>query len=335
MAITYPLAEVEALTRAALLTSGAGEAAAESVTQSIVAAEADGIRSHGLARLPTYCAHLRCGKIDGHARPTVERRAAGVLRVDARDGFAHPAIDLGREPLAELARDSGIAAMAVTNSYNCGVVGYHLERLAELGLVALGFANAPASIAPWGGKTPVFGTNPLACAVPRADGPPLVIDQSSSVVAKSEVVVHKQSGEPLPEGWALDCEGRPTTDPEAALDGGTMVPMGGYKGANQALVVEVFAAVLAQATLSIDASSFATNDGGPPRTGQMFIALDPGSFAGAGFSQQIGRLLGAIAAQDGTRLPGDGRLAARARNAKEGVAVPEALHETLLGYAGR
>jgi (2R)-3-sulfolactate dehydrogenase (NADP+) len=222
--------------------------------------------------------------------------------------------------------------MAVTNSYNCGVVGYHLERIAEAGLMALGFVNAPASIAPWGGKAPVFGTNPLACAVPRTDGTPLVIDQSSSVVAKSEVVVHKQKGEPLPEGWALDKYGRPTTDPEAALDGGTMVPAGGYKGANQALIVELFASVLAGTTLSLDASSFATNAGGPPRTGQLFMALDPESFAGGGFARQLDRLLGAIAGQEGARLPGDGRLSARERTRTHGIEISDKLHRTLRGY---
>lgn len=333
MSVRLQLSDVEDLSRRALAASGVGESNLDPLVRSVVAAEADGIHSHGLARLPTYCEHARCGKIDGRARPRAERLKPGVLRVDARDGFAHPAIDLGLRTLPEMARETGLAAMAVTNSYNCGVVGYHLERIAEHGLMALGFVNAPASIAPWGGKDAVFGTNPLACAVPRRDRAPLVIDQSSSVVAKSEVVVHKQQGEPLPDGWALDKDGHPTTDPEAALAGGTMQPAGGYKGANQALIVELFAAVLARATLSIDASSFASNDGGPPRTGQLFLALDPGSFAGDGFADQLERLLAAITAQEGTRLPGDGRLAARERTARHGVEISDKLHDTLEGYA--
>ena len=333
MATKLSLQEVEDLTRRALTASGLAPASAEAVTKSVVASEADGIHSHGLARLPTYCEHARCGKIDGKAEPTATRIKPGVLQVDARDGFAHPAIDLGLEQLPAMARETGLAALAVTNSYNCGVVGYHLERIAQTGLVALGFVNAPASIAPWGGKDAVFGTNPLACAVPRRNGAPLVIDQSSSVVAKSEVVVHKQSGEPLPEGWALDADGHPTTDPAAALAGGTMVPAGGYKGANQALIVEIFAALMARATLSLDASSFATNDGGPPRTGQLFLAFDPDSFAGPGFADQLERLLGAIANQDGARLPGDGRLSARDRTARDGIEISDTLYQKLQGYA--
>ena len=329
---TLSLEEVHDLARRALIGAGTAPEIADSVAKSVAASEADGIRSHGLARLPTYCEHARCGKIDGHAKPTAERVKPGALKVDARDGFAHPAIDLGFQELPDMARENGIAAMAVTNSYNCGVVGYHVERLADEGLFALGFVNAPASIAPFGAKDPVFGTNPLACAVPRQGQAPLVIDQSSSVVAKSEIVVHKQKGEPIPEGWALDRDGNPTTDPETALAGGTMVPFGQYKGANQALVVELFATVLTGATLSLDASSFASNDGGPPRTGQFFIAADPATFAGPDHLDRLARLAGAITAQDGGRLPGEGRLKARLQTAEQGVKVPANLYDRIRSY---
>lgn len=331
---TLTLDDVRDLTRRALAANGVTETNRDPVAASVVAAEADGIRSHGLARLPTYCEHARVGKIDGAAEPTAERVGSGALRIDARDGFAHPAIDLGLAQLPDMAREAGIAAMAITNSYNCGVVGYHVERLAERGLIALGFVNAPASIAPFGAKEPVFGTNPVACAVPRSSGEaPLVIDQSSSVVAKSEIVVHKQKGEAIPEGWALDAAGASTTDPEAALAGGTMVPAGGHKGANQALLVELLAAVLTGATLSLDASSFAGNQGGPPRTGQFFIALEPETFGGSGYRDRLTRLLGAIVDQEGGRLPGEGRLRARTRTTHDGVRVPVRLLETIRGYA--
>ena len=331
MTVALSLDEVETLTWRALTASGTSEANARPVTASVVDSEAEGIHSHGLARLPTYCEHVRCGKVDGQAEPAVAASGPAFVTVDARDGFAHPAIDLGLERLPELAREAGLAALAVTNSYNCGVCGYHVRRIAEAGLLALGFVNAPASIAPWGGRAPVFGTNPLSCAVPRQNAPPLVIDQSSSVVARSEVIVHAQRGEPIPEGWALDSDGQVTTDPEAAL-AGSMVPAGGYKGAGIALIVELLAAVLTGAQLSIEASSFADNKGGPPRTGQLFLALDPARIGGPGFLDRLERLCGAILAQDGTRLPGDGRAAARLRTAREGVTIAAALHERLLGY---
>ncbi len=333
MSVSLTLSEVEELTRNALRASNVAEPNERSLTRSVVASEADGIHSHGLARLPTYCEHARCGKIDGHAQPTVQRVSTAGVRANAQGGFAHPAIDAGMEQFLPLARETGIAALAITHSYNCGVVGYHMERIADAGLVGLGFVNAPASIAPWGGNRPVFGTNPLACGVPRRDAPPLVIDQSSSVVAKSEIVVHKQKGEPIPEGWALDRDGHPTTDPDAALDGGTMVPMGGYKGAGIALIVEIMAAAVTGSNFAIDASSFADNKGSSPGTGQFFIAIDPTAFAGADFGDRLEHLFSAISEQEGARLPGQGRLAARERTALHGIEISENLLEKIRGYA--
>jgi (2R)-3-sulfolactate dehydrogenase (NADP+) len=330
--VTLTLAEVEALTAAALARSGVAAQNLGPLVASVVAAEADGIHSHGLARLPTYCEHARCGKINGAATPLLLRPRPGLVRVDAFDGFAHPAIELGLPALIGAARSQGIALLAVTNSYNCGVVGHHVERIAQAGLLGLAFVNAPASMAPAGGTRPVFGTNPVAFAAPRGDLPPLVLDQSASVVAKSELIVHQNRGEPIPLGWALDRDGNPTTDPAAGL-AGSMVPAGGYKGAGQALIVEMMAAWLTGASLSIDASSFADNKGGSPRTGQCFLAIDPGPLAGPEAAERLARLFGAIEEQDGARLPGSRRLAARARTAAEGVTIPAALHRRLQGYA--
>jgi (2R)-3-sulfolactate dehydrogenase (NADP+) len=328
------IAEIEALTHAALVACNTSEANANSVTRSVVAAELDGIHSHGLARLPTYCEHARCGKIDGQASPSVAQVAPAALRADAKDGFAHPAIDLGFAELIALAKTTGIAGLSVTNSYNCGVLGYHVEALASAGLVGLGYTNAPASIAPAGGTKAVFGTNPVACAAPDGKGgAAFVIDQSSSVIARSEVMVHAASGEPIPEGWAYDAEGQPTTDAAAAMKG-TMVPTGGYKGSGTALIVEVMAAALSGSTLSANASSFGGNEGGSPRTGQFFIAINPGPFSGNGFEARMSDLVAEITGQNGARLPGSRRRDARARIASEGVTITKALHEKLVAYKG-
>ena len=150
--ISLSLDRVDELTMRALTANNASAPNARSVSDSVVAAEADGIHSHGLARLPTYCEHAKCGKVDGNAIPTCQRVGTSALRVDAREGFAHPAIDLGLGQLVDVVRETGIAGMSVVNSYNCGVVGYHVERIANHQLVALGCVNAPASIAPWGGR---------------------------------------------------------------------------------------------------------------------------------------------------------------------------------------
>ena len=331
--VTLTLDAVGDLTGRVLRACGTDDLNAESVTRSVVAAEADGIHSHGLARLPTYAEHVLCGKVDGKAVATVSRPKPSAVVADAAAGFAHPAIDLALPELFAAADAQGAAVMTVTNSYNCGVVGYHVERIAEQGLLALGFVNGPAAIAPWGGAKGMFGTDPIAVACPRPGKPPLVIDQSSSVVAKSEVVVHAQRGEAIPEGWALDAEGQPTTDPDAALKG-TMVPTGGRKGANLALLIELMAAGLGGANFGYQASSFGGNEGGPPRTGQCFLAFDPGAFGGD-LETRADALFAAILDQPGTRLPGERRLKARERIAQEGVAIAPALHQKLEDYAGR
>lgn len=317
------LDEIERLAFSALSRAGTDPENAGPVARSIADAEAQGLPSHGLLRLGTYCDHVACGKVDGRAKPAMTQPRPGVLLVDARTGFAHPAIDLALPALDRAARSCGIALLCISNSYNCGVVGDHVERLAHGGLIGLGFVNAPASIAPWGGTRALFGTNPIAFAAPCPGRDPIVIDQSSSVVARGEIMLRAKSGAPLPEGWALDAEGRPTRDPAEALKG-SLVPAGGYKGSGQALMVEVLAAALVGAQFGHEASSFASLDGGPPRTGQTFIAIDP-SACSEGFGERVAALLEAMTGQPGVRVPGSRRAAARAEARVRGVRISETL----------
>jgi (2R)-3-sulfolactate dehydrogenase (NADP+) len=203
------LAAVEELARSALVRAGASDAAASSLARAIAAAERDGVASHGLAYLGAYCEHLGCGKVDGAAIPELRHAAPSVVRVDAGAGFAHPAIDAGFAALIPLAREQGLAMLAIYNSYNCGVLGYHTERLACEGLLAMGFTNAPASIAASGGRKPALGTNPWSIAAPNgAGGAAIVIDQSASIVAKSEVMKKARLGEPIPWVGRLAPTGR-------------------------------------------------------------------------------------------------------------------------------
>ncbi len=316
---------IETLARDALLRAGATPAQAGPVARSTRLAERDGIRSHGLMYVPVYAEHLRCGKVLGDAAPEVARPRPGAVRVDAAHGFAHAAIDAGWPALTSAARETGIAAMSVHRSYNCGVLGHHAERLAEDGLVGLCFTNAPASMAPTGGHRPVIGTNPFALAVPdEAGGARLVIDQSASAIAKSEIVLRARQGEPIEPGWALDSDGNPTEDAEAAL-AGSMRPAGGQKGFGAGLMVEIFAAALSGGNLGLDASPFSGPRGGPPGTGQFFIAVDPAAFSGDAFGPAMDRLAQSIAEQEGARLPGARRAANRARIEAGGVSVPQDL----------
>ncbi|MEM7720877.1 MAG: Ldh family oxidoreductase [Pseudomonadota bacterium] len=331
---TLTLTQIEDLAFRALVAGGTSEANARPLAMATAATEADGVASHGLAYIPIYAEHVRCGKVDGQAVPVVDTPRPGLIRMDAATGFAHPAIEAGFQQLIPLARSQGVAAMTVFNSYNCGVLGYHTHRLAEAGLVGLGVTNAPASIAPSGGAKPVVGTNPISLAAPGPDGvPAILIDQSASTIAKSEVMKHAREGKPIPEGWALDAEGNPTTDAEVGLKG-SMAPSGGYKGVGIALITEVLAAALSGATLGMHASPFSGTAGGPPRTGQFFLAIDPDAASGGGFADRIADLTEAIRSQPGARLPGDGRGAKRARAKMEGVAVSVATLEKIEALMG-
>ncbi|HCY83931.1 MAG TPA: sulfolactate dehydrogenase, partial [Desulfobacteraceae bacterium] len=290
-----------------------------------------GIRNIGLGYLPTYLEHLKCQKVDGKAVPKLHDTGAGTFFVDAGQGFAHPAIDKGIPVLVEKANANGIAAMGIGNSYACGVLGHLVEPVARQGLLAMGFANAPAIIAPWGGKTPLFGTNPMAVAIPSASRPPVIIDQASSKVAKVAIFDRQRAGEPLDEGWALDKDGRPTIDPEEALNG-SMLAIGGYKGTGLAMFVEVMAAALTASNWSFTAPLFNDNLGGPPKTGQFFVALDPVRFGSEQFLTHIEALFSAILAQDGTQLPSDERLVSRERTAQDGIYLDTELYNRLKGY---
>ena len=321
------LDEIEDLAYRALIAAGTSEVNARPLARATAATEADGIASHGLAYIPTYCEHVRCGKVDGQAQPVLSRPAPAVVQVDAATGFAHPAIELGFETLIPAARELGSAALAVRNSYNCGVLGYHTRRLATEGLLAIGFTNAPASIAPVGGRGPVVGTNPFSLAAPDGEGGVAVlIDQSASVVAKSEIMKHAREGLPIPPDWALDPEGHSTTDPEIALKG-SMAPSGGYKGVGVALMVEIMAAAMTGATLGVNASAFSGTKGGPPKTGQFFLAIAPEATSGGLFAERLGALVEELRDQPGVRVPGDGRRAAQRRAKREGVAVNPATLE--------
>ena len=323
------IAEAQAIVVAALTRCRTSESNARSVAHALVMAEADGLKGHGLSRAPMYAAQAKVGKVDGQATPTLMRKKPALIAVDAANGFAYPAIELAETMLPEIARSHGVAAASIQRSHHCGAAGHPVERLAEAGLVAILFVNTPAAIAPWGGSKAVLGTNPVAFACPLPGRPPLVIDLSLSKVARGNIMAAKQRGETIPEGWALDEAGRPTTDPDAAL-AGTMVPAGDAKGTALALMVELLAAGLTGANFAADASSFLDAKGPPPGTGQLIVAFDPSAFGGDAISR-FGVLAQSIETQPGARLPGSRRLAARAKAKAEGLTISDALVKEMDG----
>ena len=332
-AVTLSLDELHDLASRILVAHNTSEINADQVADALVAAEADGQSGHGASRIPSYAAQARSGKVDGHAMPKLTKVGAAALRVDARGGFAYPALNLAIEALAELSSETGIAAAAVANSHHSGVAGHHVEPLARRGLIGLSFGNGPQGIAPWGGKRGIFGTNPVAFAAPRRKADPIVIDMSLSKVARGKINVAAQKGEAIPEGWAVDTDGKATTDPNAAM-AGTMLPMGDAKGAQLVLMVEILAAALSASRFGFEASSFFTGEGESPNIGQFLIAIDPEPFSRKEFARRMEDLVRAILEQPGTRIPGARRFALRAEMQRSGVAIPNALYDELQALRG-
>jgi (2R)-3-sulfolactate dehydrogenase (NADP+) len=319
---TLSIAEAETLVTDALERSRTSAENAKVVAHALVRAEAEGLKSHGLLRVAMYAAQAKVGKVDGFATPSVTHPRPALIAIDAKFGFAYPAMYKGVELLPAMARESGIAAAGIMRSHHVGVAGHVVEALAHAGMLALMFANAPAAMAPWGGSRAVFGTDPVAFACPLPDRAPIVVDLSLSKVARGHILTAIQKGEPIPEGWALDPDGRPTTDARAGL-AGTMVPLGDAKGTALALMVELLAAGLTGANFAADASSFLDAEGPPPGTGQLIIAIDATAFGNA--LPRFAAFAQAIEEQEGARIPGARRLALRRKAQDEGLPVSDAL----------
>jgi (2R)-3-sulfolactate dehydrogenase (NADP+) len=319
-----------ALTGAGTLPKNAGYFA-----DAVLDTELSGLEGHGFYWLQYYCEHAQSGKVDGKAVPKVTKLSPVAFRVDAKHGFAHPAIEKGFSKLIPAARKNGIAGMAVHNSYNAATLGYHTGYLAKNGLLAFGFTNSTPAIAPVGGRKPVIGTNPLSFAVPGKSGKiAFLIDQSASAVTWTAVKLAADEGRSIPLGWALDAEGKPTTDPAQGL-AGSMAPAGSHKGFGAGLIVEVMCAALAGAKRGPEIGSFMANDGKPIDCGQFFIALEPEAFSGGDFAKQVKALANSITGQEGARLPNARREANQKRLTKEGLPIDRALYERLKSFAGR
>jgi (2R)-3-sulfolactate dehydrogenase (NADP+) len=330
---TLTIAELRDLAARALAKAGASEAMATTTAAALVDAEAQGLSSHGLARVAQYATHLRNGRADGDATAAVVHERGGAVLVDARCGLAFPACALAVGEGIRRARQYGVAFAGVTNSHHFGVAAWHLRPVAAAGMVGLAFGNSPAAMPAAGGRRALFGTNPIAAVFPRRDRPPLTIDLSLSEVARGKVMVAAKEGRPIPLGWALDEHGQPTTDANAALRG-SMLAMGGTKGAMLALVVELLVTALTGAAQGFEASSFFVDEGNRPRIGQAFIVVDPAALAGSdAYFDRVETLVAAMLEDDGVRMPGERRAKLAGRAAAEGVAIPDALAQQLRALA--
>jgi (2R)-3-sulfolactate dehydrogenase (NADP+) len=315
---------------------GAHPGMAAATARALVQAEAQGIASHGLSRVPQYATHLKNGRANGQAVAHVARRKGAALLVDAGQGLAFEACELAVRQALTVAREMGVCFVGVSNSHHCGVLVDHLRPVAQAGYVGLAFANSPSAMPVAGGRHAIMGTNPIAAIFPRQGHDPLMIDLSLSEVARGKLMVAAKEGRSIPLGWALDAQGQPTTDPKAGM-AGSMLPVGAAsspKGAMLALVVELLVTAVIGAQFGFEASSFFVDEGNAPRIGQAFLVIDPGALSGsASYFERIEVLIREMLVDEGVRLAGARRLALERAAAEQGVKIPDALMAQLQALA--
>lgn len=329
--VALTLDEAYALAVRVMTANGLSEAHAHANAAVMRDCQRDECQSHGLYRLIMCVKTLRAGKVVTDAVPEVFDHAPGIVRVDARKGFSLLALEAGLPMLVEKARANGIAALAINNCFHFSALWPEVERLAGEGLAALAMNPSHSWVAPAGGRAPLFGTNPLAFAWPRAKGHPFVFDFATSAMARGDIELHRRAGKPLPENTGVDRHGNPTTDPAAVLEG-AMLPFGGHKGSALSLMIELLAGPLIGDLTSVESMTFDEGAEAAPLHGELLIAFDPGRFAGGDPASHLMRadaLLDAIVEQ-GARLPGERRLATRARTLASGhVEIPRKLYEDI------
>ncbi|MCZ4345514.1 Ldh family oxidoreductase [Devosia neptuniae] len=316
--------------KAIFLHCGMSEVQANSVARVIAAGERDGCKSHGIFRVEGVLRTLKAGKVQGNAVPKLLETSGAIVRVDGQSGFSNPAFDLGMPKLVEAARKFGLAALVVNDCTHFAALWPEVEAITAQGLAALVMCPSYATVAPWGGSKPLLGTNPLAFGWPREGDTDFVFDFATSVVARGEIDLHSREGKPLPDGWAIDAEGEPTTVAEAAL-AGAMLPFGGHKGSALSMMIELLAGVMIGDLTSAESLDYLGTTGLSPRHGELIIALSPEKFAAGRPGNPLARaevLFDAVAEQ-GARLPSQRRFAARARSLSGGIALTSAHEEQL------
>ena len=320
------IAALQARVEAIFTRAGLNAVQAGALARVIVAGERDACKSHGVYRIEGALRTVKAGKVKPDAVPEIVPQGAGaIVRVNAHGGFANPAFELGVPHLAERARGQGIAALVINDCTHFSALWPEVEALTNEGLAALVMCPSYATVAPAGGKGPLLGTNPFAFGWPRRANPPYVFDFATSVAARGEIELHRRAGKPLPEGWAIDAEGQPTTDPEAAL-AGAMLPFGGHKGSAIGTMIELLAGVMIGDLTSPEVLDFLGSTTLAPFHGELIIAFSPEAFAAGRAGDPFARaetLFEAILGQ-GARLPSQRRFAARALSEKDGISLTAA-----------
>ncbi len=335
--VQIALNDVKTLALNILSTAGYGKNHAEAIADMLYVCQLDDCQSHGLFRLFMCTDSMRAGKIDGHVEPRLSNASKAIVRADAGGGMSLLAMQAAMPALIEKTREFGMAALAVNHCFHFSALWPEVERLSAAGLAAMAMVPSHAWVAPAGGRRGTLGTNPLAFSWPRQGTTPFTFDFATSAFARGEIELYKRAGKPLPDGVAIDKDGNPTNDPDAALQG-AMLTFGGYKGSALSIMIELMAGPLIDDFTSLESIDYAQGKGGAPYHGELILAFDPAQFSGGKLENNNARAerLFADIIDQGARLPSQRRYAARARNLERGyVEIASSLYDDLLALQKR
>jgi delta1-piperideine-2-carboxylate reductase len=318
---TISYSDLTELLRQIFLRHGTSAEVAGVLAENCASAERDGSHSHGIFRIKGYLSSLASEWVNGRAVPTVEDVGAGFVRVDAAGGFAQPALHAAKGLLIEKTRSAGIAILAIRNSHHFAALWPDVEPFAQEGLVALSVVNSMTCVVPHDAQKPLFGTNPIAFAAPRAGGEPIVFDMATSAMAHGDVQIAAREGRLLPPGMGVDRDGEPTEDPKAILDGGALLPFGGYKGSALSMMVELLSAALTGGHFSFEFDMSSKPGAQTPWTGQTIIVIDPDKGSGQAFAQRSEELVRQMHGVGQQRMPGDRRYQQREKSLSHGIVL--------------
>ena len=305
--VSLTLDEIFVLAEKTLLANGCDEETANILSDLIMKAERDGSLSHGLFRLPAYVSGLKSGKINGKARPEIKKISPSVIKVLGNNCLAPIVLNKSIPELVKVAKENGVAVLAINNSHHMAAMWPETEAIAEQGLVAFACTSYKPAVAPAGAIKPLYGTNPISFAWPRKGKTPVVYDMATASMAMGEVQVAKREGHKVPLGTGLTKEGKETTDPGEIADGGVLLPFGGYKGSGIAMMVELLAGALVGDNFSYETAAKDNNDGGPPSDGEFILAISPDKLSGKDWDNHSSAFFDKMKSMDGVRLPGERR----------------------------
>ncbi|MGV2108492.1 Ldh family oxidoreductase [Agrobacterium vitis] len=309
------------LLRQIFLKHGTSEFAADILSENCAGCERDGAISHGIFRIPGYLASLDTGWVDGKAEPDINVSSSSFIRIDARNGFAQPALAVASDAIDTAVKETGVAVVATRNSHHFSALWPDVEPFARKGLMAITFVNGLANVVPYGGRAPVYGTNPIAFATPVAAADPLVVDQATSVMANGEVRLHALANRTLPAGTGIDSAGNPSNDPHAVLAGGALNTFGGYKGSSIAMMVELMAGALTGGQLSFENDFGDCIGAQTPKAGQLLIVIDPERGGNNGFAGRVSTLCDRLIEAGQERLPDARRYENRRQSSLFGIPI--------------